>query len=670
MASGSFRNTPSTTPEFGWENTGNRRPVPFVITRRTNKSPAVTQASPPQVPSFRELDRISRRAVSPADPVVARALEAAKVDLERLMSGALPPTSAEELKKAIAGIQRLEGGELPADRAQALCRAAALVFLAGDRHAAFEAARLASNLARVAHHNDLEVTTSNVLGWLQADAGNLSRATECHAHSIRGARARGDEAQEAAAWNFLGWTLYVGAQYEDALAAFERCLALPPGRVGGMGEASPEPGMAMCYLHLDHLDQALEFAEQVAHRAIEPRSAGELVRRVIAEGAYVRVLLAIGEAPRAGERAALAGRFAEASGSPRARIVAAMAAGMHGVIAGRVNSGARFLRAALKESRLHKTLLRDSLHCLVDAYTFVDEPEKALEYLDELMEETKDRQFDNLVDHVKLDNVPFSGTGAVDVAAMALKEKEAFLRGQVEIQRLQRKVLQQLERRAVSAEVCEDGSTEHPARVGSLAGLIAEELGCPPDLCRDIEQGARLHDIGKNVVPHRILLKPEALTAAEREEMQAHAVEGANLLIDADGHDLSLARQIVRHHHEWWNGSGYPDKLSGESIPLAARIAAVADAFDSLTHRRAYRKAVAVSEAIAMIKQAADTQFDPKIVEAFERVLALLRAREKDLDVYLAHESVRARANEGGRRTVSVALMLRNRSKTPLLNGI
>jgi putative two-component system response regulator len=157
----------------------------------------------------------------------------------------------------------------------------------------------------------------------------------------------------------------------------------------------------------------------------------------------------------------------------------------------------------------------------------------------------------------------------------------------------------------------------HAGRVAGYAALIAEELGYDPADCRQLALAARLHDIGKLGVPATILKKPGRLTADERREMERHAERGRAMLEGSKAEAAALAAEIAASHHEHWDGSGYPDRLSGESIPLSGRIVAVADVFDALTSKRAYKAAWSPEDAKAYLLAHAGSHFDPACVRAF-----------------------------------------------------
>ena len=162
----------------------------------------------------------------------------------------------------------------------------------------------------------------------------------------------------------------------------------------------------------------------------------------------------------------------------------------------------------------------------------------------------------------------------------------------------------------------DDATHGHSNRVVAYTRRLAEAMGISnPILLRSIEQGALLHDVGKIGVPDAILRKPGKLTHEEWLVMKKHPELGYHLLKNIDF--LQETLPTVRHHHEHWDGSGYPSGLQGEEIPLEARIFAVADAFDAITSERPYSKARTYVEAAAIFRIESGTTFDPKVVEAF-----------------------------------------------------
>lgn len=177
-----------------------------------------------------------------------------------------------------------------------------------------------------------------------------------------------------------------------------------------------------------------------------------------------------------------------------------------------------------------------------------------------------------------------------------------------------------LERLARAAEYRDDDTRLHTERVGTLAAALAAELGWGRADVELMRQAAPLHDIGKLGIPDRVLLKRGRLGPEERELMRGHVQIGIAILAGSTSPVLRLAEEIVRSHHEWWDGSGHPHGLAGEEIPLSGRIVALADVYDALTHARPYKQSWPAERAVAEIRRLAGAQFDPQVVDAFERV--------------------------------------------------
>ena len=158
----------------------------------------------------------------------------------------------------------------------------------------------------------------------------------------------------------------------------------------------------------------------------------------------------------------------------------------------------------------------------------------------------------------------------------------------------------------------------HSERVSSLCMRIANTIGLDAEQRLDLERASMLHDLGKIGTPEALLNKPGRLTDTEFETVQAHPVKGAEILKPVS--QLAGALPGIRHHHERYDGKGYPDNLKGDAIPLLARIIAVADSYDAITSDRAYRPGRTHDEAMRIIDDCAGTQLDPAIVQAFQRM--------------------------------------------------
>lgn len=166
---------------------------------------------------------------------------------------------------------------------------------------------------------------------------------------------------------------------------------------------------------------------------------------------------------------------------------------------------------------------------------------------------------------------------------------------------------------ASALEARDPATNAHTSRIKDYAVAIADAMQVAPEVRRAVRLGALLHDVGKIGIPDAILLKPRPLTPDEWAIMRTHPHVGEAMLKDVDF--LKPALPIIRHHHERWDGAGYPDCIAGENIPLGARIVAVCDAFDAMTADRPYRHAMPVGMAIEELQNGAGSQFDPLCVQ-------------------------------------------------------
>lgn len=184
------------------------------------------------------------------------------------------------------------------------------------------------------------------------------------------------------------------------------------------------------------------------------------------------------------------------------------------------------------------------------------------------------------------------------------------------------------------AEYRDNDTGQHLQRIQEYVVLIARELArvekfgayITEEYVQDLYTSSILHDIGKVGIQDAILLKPGALTDEEFAIIKQHPVMGGDVIVEIENHIqgrsfYTLAREIALYHHEKWDGSGYPEGLAGEAIPLSARITALADVYDALTSERPYKNAIAHDKAVEIIREGRGTQFDPDVVDAFVRIV-------------------------------------------------
>jgi putative nucleotidyltransferase with HDIG domain len=201
--------------------------------------------------------------------------------------------------------------------------------------------------------------------------------------------------------------------------------------------------------------------------------------------------------------------------------------------------------------------------------------------------------------------------------------------------RLQERSLEAIASLNATVDARDPYTAGHSARVQRIALAVAEELGIPRSRLEAIRYGSLFHDIGKIAVPDAILSKPGGLTPGEYEVIKRHPADGADIVSKLGS--LREAVPLIRHHHERWDGHGYPDRLCGEAIPLEACIVGLADAWDAMTSDRPYRPALSIEDATAEVRAARGSQFAPAIVDAF---FAALRHRPGVFEVARPLEAV------------------------------
>jgi putative two-component system response regulator len=336
--------------------------------------------------------------------------------------------------------------------------------------------------------------------------------------------------------------------------------------------------------------------------------------------------------------------FANKAGTGRADVNASLAEGIAEVFSGAHDVGLSRLTASLEKALFLNVTTRETLTALAKCYERAGRHEDALIYLKRLVSFQRDIHHGNILRHVKsrLDQIHALPVEGVDPALEVLSATE--LVAETATQRAMRREvflqsIQGLVRLAVSTELREDKSGERPYRVGKLAEMLAKAAGCDEETIFLIGHSARLHDIGKVSLPDGISLKTVALNRNERTVMQAHAEAGSTLLRNTKIKQIGMAADIARWHHERWDGQGYPDQLQGTKIPLEARITAIADCFDAMTHERPYRAAMSVEAALASIGENAGHQFDPELVPLFASEIRRMFDDGVDLDDVLGAEA-------------------------------
>ena len=483
----------------------------------------------------------------------------------------------------------------------------------------------------------------NALGICAADVGKLPDAMEAYAEALTLAQGLSDNLRLGKVWLNLGAALYYGGLFREAIACFERAYAFwltEPG--SAIYRYTVFSNIALSYLHLNEIRSGLTAIERAVEISLEPTAAIDFSTQSLLKIHHTRLLLEAKKFDHARVQANLARHFASEAKSLRADIFASVAEGLVEVFSGQADVGIAQLLKALDQSRALQLAAQDALLAVIRAFEFVGKSDRALFYLRQLLDYRNVRQEQNILQHVKLHLEQLHSALEDEATAIQkLRTREEVLEGRVAKQALSTQSqelftarIEILERMAVAAELRDDASGRHPYRVGKMASLLARECGCDEEIIFMIDIAARLHDIGKVGIPDNIVLKNGALNATEREALKSHTEVGAGLIRRSELPNVQIAVDIARHHQDWWNGSGTSAAV-GENIPLVARIVALADVYDSLTHARAYKYAWTHAEAMAAINARRGIQFDPELTDRFIEMMARLVAEHADLDAYL-----------------------------------
>lgn len=200
----------------------------------------------------------------------------------------------------------------------------------------------------------------------------------------------------------------------------------------------------------------------------------------------------------------------------------------------------------------------------------------------------------------------------------------------VRMDELKRTRLEIVQRLGLAAEYKDNETGLHVIRMSHYSRILARALGWSEADCDDLLNAAPMHDVGKIGIPDAVLRKPGKLDADEWAVMRQHVSIGANIIGEHPSGLLRMAQRIALTHHEKWDGSGYPNGLAGEGIPIEGRIVAIADVFDALTSERPYKQAWPVEEAVAFLREQSGQHFDPDLVELFiQQLPAVLEVKAR-----------------------------------------
>jgi putative two-component system response regulator len=498
---------------------------------------------------------------------------------------------------------------------------------------------------------------ANIAGTCAADAGDLAKAMEFFSQGLNLARACGSKETEGKIWQNLAGALVYGGLCKEAIACYRQVLVV-------FGEVSTDAskqlvgnahlGIAVASLNLDEIASGLQAVGKALDHLSDGVGALAVQNQVLAYNYSTRLHIEMGDFSTAEKFAKQAREAALRSQSPRSDMQASVAEGLAEAFAGRVDVGITRLTQTLERARKLNVASREVLVALVKALEFAGRHDEALKYLKEMLAQQRQTAEANVLNHVRVHLAKLHERDS-DTPMEDLKQAMRRVETRVEIvegkaakvelarhrQELFKARVEAMERLAVAAELRDDSTGEHSYRVGRLACILAKEAGCDDETIFMIDIAARLHDVGKIGIPDGILLKPSGFNPAERAVMEMHAEIGADVLVKSEIPHIKMAEEIARHHHERWDGRGYPAKIGSTEIPLAARITSLADVFDALTHKRPYKPAWTFEAATSEILASSGTHFDPELTKLFLALINRLKREHRDLDHFLG-EAARA----------------------------
>ena len=518
-------------------------------------------------------------------------------------------------------------GGLHLDEAEALYQLASIAHQFHETDAAFAMATEAVGLADDGDPNLTLAWSLHLIGVVHYQASNFAPALESCLRALQVYRATRDEVNEGKILHTIAAVHQSMGDYERAVETYETALAINEqlGRrdldamvLGNLARirgrrGEPEPA-------IDLGRRAVELAREHAPHLVGGLLA-DLAEAYVGTGDHASAALCFAEARADWEYRGVDGHDL----APSERLGVMVSEGRVALRSGQLDEAVASLSAALDLA--DRTDLREmelEIHDhLATAHKQAGRHAEALEH--------RERQF-------ALHREIFTDAADLRLRTLQVVHDQRAARHRTEITHLKTSELvasfaadhadvdayhlEAFERLAALGELRGGNTTRHTAAVGDLSAEIGHAIGESPEWCERLRLAARLHDIGKVAIADSVLLKPGPLDIDEFNEVKQHTVLGKRLLSGVSTDLFALAAECAWSHHEWWDGTGYPNGLSGTAIPLSGRIVAIADVYDSLTTRRIYKREWNLGEAVRFVASGATTQFQPQLIDAFVDVMA------------------------------------------------
>lgn len=524
------------------------------------------------------------------------------------------PTSATAafMNRAWESVAQLPPDWFPRERTETLALISRFFYLDGQTEPAIQSAAKAVEAAVLGKHGDLEVVARSRHGVALRLAFDFSGAIRELVRGTEIARLRGAADWEAKLLNSLGNTYSdVGLQHE-ALALFERAATFFESSADHLWAWVALDNAALAAMRLGEIRQAIAFAERAARNwSDKPRNADEKLWVIQGALTNCQLLIQVKRAEEAVERARSVKSVAEDSGTAVAREFAALAEAISRFAAGTGNKEAMHRLVDGADGPASYWLALDAVIRTFEATGHFDEATAMQQRLLEFTRRQKSEEVRRL----------FGGAPSYDE-----------IQGAARLTRFGREIQKQtsgLVDIAINQSLRAGHDHARVFRLGRLTELFALSLGWSSKKTEQIALAAKLLDIGSIAVSSELLTKRRNLSEGERGIVSGHAKFGADLLANGRLELLQACVPIVRCHHERWDGGG-PEGLAGEAIPIEARVVALCDAFDSLTHERPWRSSQSPHAALGTIQIDAGTHFDPRLAQRFDDWLRAELAKAND----------------------------------------
>jgi putative two-component system response regulator len=596
--------------------------------------------------------------IDPLKIAITKRLERDAIDeLRELVNASevdIANVPADEIEQRALAL--MEGHEVTPELIGVIARVAKIFYRAAISDRGLRIAEHIRSLAEDNGHGLSEpmLPLLNTLGLCASDILDTASATEFLDIGLTLAKELGNEHFQVTFLCSLTVVLMQAGLREEALEVAKRAIQLASfDSKQNLNILACESNMLYANLLLGRHSDAIAII--TARRFPKVMHVESKFFRIFFEANSAQIYAEVGLIADAKKHLAFAKMCLEGYKSLRAEMAVEMAEGFVIVYGGDFDHGLSLMHLALVKARRACQAWQDYLPVLAKAHEHAGQIQEALSHTRLQIDRLIALQEKNILRYARLHrNEVDASTGEVIVeetpnVLASLLTRAQILEGQVAkielMNERQKSFIQRtemLERMAVMAALRDDASGERVYRVGRLASLLTHMLGEDDHTVFMMEMAARLHDIGKISIPDSVVQKAGMYASAEHDMMKMHTTIGADMLAKSEIIELQMAEQIARYHHEHWDGSGYPEGLKGEAIPLPARVVALADVFDALTHARAYRAAFTIDAAIEELNKGRGTQFEPRLVDPFIKLIQLLR-REQIAD---AHGNVPANLDD------------------------